>query len=734
MTDHVSEVLKLPTVESRQVETDKLDSGVQIVEDKERPSTPQITLKYGDAFLITDACGDLLASRQEMGLFWHGTRFLRTCNLYLEGRPLVMLSHHVSSMGDACQIDLTNQAFPLQNGLIIEQGAIHVSRLLELQHEQLVQTITVTNFSALTVPLTLSLKADADFCDLFEVRGLVRKEHGRQEEPDITNASLTLKYLGLDRVERHTQMQCEMPPSQIRADRVHWKLELERAQPVEIRVAIKVSEVNAERFITNVTLPSWQHLGQPELRSDDYLFNRLLTRGMNDVLMLSTMTPHGYYPYAGIPWFACPFGRDGLITCLQFLPWLPEVVRGALTFLAAHQGTKVDAFTDEEPGKILHEMRTGEMANCREIPYIPYYGTIDATPLFLILLEAYIRWTNDMELLQQLWPNVEAAARWMVEYGDKDGDGFLEYHRALDTGLANQGWKDAWDSISHGDGRLAESPIALCEVQGYAFAAYRATAYLARRVGHAQEATVWEQCAEELRVQFLQRFWWEEEGTFYLALDKDKLPCDVVSSNAGQCLWTGIVPQDYAQKVIARLMRADMYSGWGLRTLSAEAPRYNPMSYHNGSVWPHDNALVGAGFARFDGKEEVGVLLKSLYQASLFFEGMRLPELYCGFAQRSGFGPTRYPVACSPQAWAAGAPFMLVNALLGFQPDAEHQRLTLDRPTLPDWLQSMEIRGLRLGERQLYVRLERTGDQTNVVVEAENEVAVRVLSSLGEAL
>ncbi len=721
MTDHVSEVLLLPTAGNQQ--TDTLDQ----LEDKERPGTPQITLKYGDAFLVADTCGDLIASRREMGLFWHGTRFLHACNLSLQGKPLVMLSHHVTNMGDACQIDLTNASFPLQNGLTIEQGAIHVSRLLELQHEQLVQTITVTNFSAFTVPLTLALKVDADFCDLFEVRGMTRQKHGLKHPPAITDSSLTLQYRGVDGVERHTQVQCEgTTPDQIQGNRLQWQLQLERAQPVEMRVAINVCEINAERFDNNTTLPSWKDLPQPTVRSDDYLFNRLLARGMNDLLMLSTMTPHGYYPYAGIPWFNCPFGRDGLIACLQFVPWYPEVARGTLSFLATHQGTKVDDFTDEEPGKILHEMRTGEMANCREIPYIPYYGTVDATPLFLILLEAYIRWTNDLSLLERLWPNAQAAARWLIEYGDKDGDGFIEYHKASEKGLANQGWKDAWDSISDSDGRLATSPIALCEVQGYAFAAYRAMGYLAGRMGQHQVIAEWEQRAEVLRTQFLQRFWWEEEGVFYLALNKDKEPCDVVSSNAGQCLWTGIVPEEYVQKVIARLMQQDMYSGWGIRTLSAEATRYNPMSYHNGSVWPHDNALIGTGFAQFGAKEETATLLHSVYQAGLFFEGMRLPELYCGFSQRPGFGPTRYPVACSPQAWAAGAPLMLVDALLGLQPDAEHQRLTLDRPTLPDWLQSMEIRGLRLGEKQLHVKLVRTGNQTKVVTEAENEIALHV--------
>jgi len=447
---------------------------------------------------------------------------------------------------------------------------------------------------------------------------------------------------------------------------------------------------------------------------------------MDDLMMLSTMTPHGYYPYAGIPWFSCPFGRDGLISCLEFLPWFPAVVRGVLTFLSAHQGTKVDEFTDEEPGKMLHEMRTGEMANCREIPYLPYYGSIDVTPLFLIALADYMRWTHDQALLTQLWPHAEAAARWMISYGDRDGDGFLEYHKASVKGLANQGWKDAWDSISHCDGQIAQSPIALCEVQGYAYAAYRAMSSLAGYLGKEQEARYWEQRAEKLQASFLEHFWWEEEGLFYLALDAAKKPCRVVSSNAGQCLWTGIVPAEISGRITDRLMCEDMYSGWGIRTLSTHALRYNPMSYHNGSVWPHDSALVGAGFARYGRKKEAVHLLRGLYQASLYFEGGRLPELYCGFPLRQGYGPTRYPVACAPQAWAAGAPFLLLNALLGLQSDAEGQRLILDRPLLPDWLQAVEVQGLRLGHKQIHLNFIRSGEQSRVIIGADNEVEVCV--------
>ncbi|QBD80155.1 amylo-alpha-1,6-glucosidase [Ktedonosporobacter rubrisoli] len=725
MTDNVSEAILLQSIESKADEEFQSD----LLEDQDTAGNfhmPQITLKYSDAFFISDVHGDITPSQKEMGLFWHGTRFLRACNLFLQGRPLQVLSHHVANMGNECQIDLTNHAFTIEHDINVEQGTIHVNRYLDLQAEQLVQVFTVTSFYTMPVPLTLSLKLGADFCDLFEVRGSLREAHGQQQTPERENDSVIFSYQGLDDVERQTRCAFMPAADRVLSDRVFWKLQLKRDEPVEIRVVIKMKEANAERFAPSVAMPSKYELPQPTLTTDDPLFNRLLTRGMNDLTMLSTLTPQGYYPYAGIPWFSCPFGRDGLITCLEFLPWFPDVTRGALKFLAAHQGNKVEPFTDEEPGKMLHELRTGEMANCREIPYIPYYGSIDVTPLFLITLEKYTRWTNDLELAEKLWPNVEAAARWIVEYGDRDGDGFIEYHKASEKGLANQGWKDAWDSVSHSDGLLARSPIALCEVQGYAFAAFNATSYLAGRLGKTQEVQSWQQRAQSLRENFLRHFWWEEEQVFYEALDAEKKPCDVVSSNAGQCLWSGIVPEEQAQRVVSRLMQKDMYNGWGMRTLSTQARRYNPMSYHNGSVWPHDTAMVGEGFARYGRKTEAGQLLQGIYHASLYFEAARLPELYCGFPRREGYGPTRYPVACSPQAWAAGAPFLLVNALLGFRPDAEHHCLRLDRPTLPEWLQKMEIRDLHLGGQHLHLRFVRSGQHTQVIAGDDNEVELDV--------
>jgi glycogen debranching enzyme len=724
MTKNVPEVALLQTTASQQVQPDEIN----LIEAKEQTIAAQITLKGGDSFLVTDVCGDLLSSRQEMGLFRHGTRFLRTCNLFLEGQSLVTLSHQTSRMSNECHIDLTNMPLQIGPNMVIEQGIIHIDRFLELEQDYLLQTFTLTSFYTQTLPVTLSLKIGADFCDLFEVRGFERKQHGTLQPARQNDQGIELSYRGLDKVERCTQFLVEPPTEYIQDNRIDWALQLRRGEPVEIRVKIQMSESGTDILKTRQAATLWnQEASQPRVVTDNPFFNRLIDRGMNDLMMLSTMTPYGFYPYAGIPWFNCPFGRDGLITALEFLPFYPQVAHGVLQFLAAYQGTKVEPFTDEEPGKILHEFRTGEMANCREIPYIPYYGTVDATPLFLITLDAYIRWTNDRTLLEQLWPNAQAAARWMVEYGDRDGDTFLEYGTASEKGLANQGWKDSWDGVSHSDGRVAAKPMALSEVQGYAYAAYRAISGLARLLGETNEAAHWDQQAEILQENFLEHYWWEDEHVVYQGLAQHKEPCDVVSSNAGQCLWTGILPDDKAQLVIERLLRKDMFSGWGVRTLSTQAALYNPLSYHNGSVWPHDTALIGVGCALYGGKQEAGQLLKSLFDASHHFENARLPELYCGFERREGYGPTRYPVSCSPQAWATGAPHMILMAMLGLNPNAKEQHLTLHQPTLPDWLNTLEIDELYIGKLRVHLRFERHGTHTEVIPGHYNQIDLNII-------
>ena len=690
----------------------------------------KITLKHGDTFLVSDARGDLPESEQETGVYWMGTRFLRTCDIFLAGQPLIPLSHSISDEEGKCQIDITNPFLRVGHE-VVYQGTIHVRRLLALNGNQLTETLLLTSFHSTPITVKVGLKLGADFRDIFEVRGMARKERGEIMSPHMSREGVTLSYHGLDKITRLTEISFSPPASQAVMQGLFWDVPLEHDVQTELQIRCDLrAEGSAPQDFEEAPqeielLPRGNAL--PLVRSDNVFFNRMLSRGMHDLGMMCTRTPEGLFPYGGIPWYVCPFGRDGLVTSLEFLPWFPTVARGTLAFLAAHQGTKVDEFTEEEPGRILHEYRHGEMANCAEVPFIPYYGSVDATPLFLITLDQYIRWTNDMAFLEHLWPNATAAARWMRDVADGDGDSFLEYAKMSDKGLVNQGWKDSWDAISMEDGRLIEPPVALCEVQGYAFAAYGAIAALARRLGRHDEAVEWEQAAERIRANFLREFWWPEEQTFYLALDGEKRPARVMSSNAGQVLWTGIVPPEWAKGVVERLMAPDMYTEWGIRTLSSRAVRYNPMSYHNGSVWPHDTALVGAGFARYGHKQVAGQLLGNLFGVGLYYSGSRLPELFCGLTRVAGYGPTRYPVACAPQSWAAGAPFLLLGSVLGFEPEADRQRLTLHNPTLPDWMQSLDLGDVRLGEQRLAMRFERSERGTSVILTGSSEIEVHVL-------
>ena len=451
------------------------------------------------------------------------------------------------------------------------------------------------------------------------------------------------------------------------------------------------------------------------IEASNPFFNELAQRAVSDIYMLSTETEHGPYPFAGIPWFSTPFGRDGVITALLTL-WLdPMIARGVLQFLAATQATAVDPERDAEPGKILHEMRDGEMAHLGEVPFGRYYGSVDSTPLFIMLLGEYFGRSNDLSLVRQLWPNVVAALRWIDTYGDRDGDGFVEYHRHTDTGLVNQGWKDSADAISHADGRLATGPIALCEVQAYVFGAKRHAAMLARSLGDVATATRLEGEAESLRLKFEAAFWCDQLSTYVLALDGDKRQCRVVSSNAGHALLTGIAAPERAKRVAEALMSAACFSGWGIRTLARTAVRYNPISYHNGSVWPHDNALIALGFARYGFKEPVVRVFAGLFDAACHWEPRRLPELFCGFARR-GTAPTMYPVACSPQAWSSATVFGLLQASLGLALDPAAGEIRFDRPTLPAFLRDLNLRGLRFDDAAADVLLQRHGGEVTASV------------------
>jgi len=696
-------------------DADRLTDQCSIVASSSLTEEHVEVLKQGDTFGLFDRYGDIHSLRTgSQGLYHEGTRFLSRFELTMNGERPLLLSSTVTEKNVLLNVVLMNPDITHEGQVEVTRGALHLSRTRFLWQGLCFERLRIHNYSLLPIPVRLSISVDADFADLFEVRGTKRNRRGRRLETVTSKDGISLGYAGLDRVDRWVTVRCAPAPTTVHPGEILCDTLLPAGKVVQWELTISCDidrqsrgDLSYDRALVEVGR------ALHSAKADDCLivtsneqFNVWLNRSLADLHMMVTDTLDGPYPYAGVPWFSTPFGRDGLITAFEFLWVNPTIARGVLAFLAATQAREVVSEQDAEIGKILHETRKGEMAALNEIPFGRYYGSIDATPLFIMLAGAYYERTGDQVFIAQIWSNIERALQWIDHAGDLDGDGFVEYSRRSKDGLVHQGWKDSQDAVFHADGRSAEGPIALCEVQGYVFAAKRGAAQLAFVLGHTEQAERLLKEADTLRTQFERRFWCNDLSSYALALDGSKQPCRVKTSNAGHCLWTGIADHKHGMRTAKTLVGGDMFNGWGVRTVAASEVRYNPMAYHNGSVWPHDNALIAAGMASYGFKQGALKILSGLFDASQFLELHRLPELFCGFSRRPGEGPTLYPVACSPQTWSSVAVFLLLQSCLGLRIDAPHACLTFSQPVLPPFLEHIEIKNLRIGDATVDLSLE----------------------------
>jgi glycogen debranching enzyme len=694
------------------------------------------TLKHGDTFAVFDHRGDIGAdSGSSEGLYHRDTRILSQLTLLLEEARPLLLSSTTQDDNAVFSADLSNPDLLVNGQIALRREQIHLHRLRFVWEGASYERLLVRNFSDHALRIRLALEFGSDFADLFEVRGERRKARGKSSASRDSDRKAALRYMGLDKIERVTILEFDPAPQTLTTGRAAFEMSLNAHQVKRIFVRVGVPDAEGGTWNGRVLyrrMRAARHaLRQSSARaasvdSSNSVFNEIARRAVSDLYMLVTDTAAGPYPYAGTPWFSTPFGRDGIITALMTLWADPSIAKGVLKFLASTQATAVEPERDAEPGKILHEMRHGEMANLREVPFGRYYGSVDATPLFVLLLGEYFARTGDLDTVRSLWPNAQAALAWIDEYGDRDGDGFVEYFRHTKEGLANQGWKDSQDAVFHRDGSYAEGPIALCEVQAYVYGAKCHASLLAAVLGHQDQAERFQAQADALRDNFEAKFWCEELSVYALALDGAKQPCRVVSSNSGQVLLTGIAGADRAQRVAQTLLGPACFSGWGIRTLGLSEPHYNPMSYHNGSVWPHDNGLIALGLARYGCARAVVQVFNAMFDAASYMDLRRLPELFCGFLRRQHNAPTQYPVACSPQAWASASIFALLQATLGLKLSDGSGEISFYRPMLPDFLDRLHLRHLRLNTGSADVLLQRHGPDVTVT-QTRSDGNVRVV-------
>lgn len=663
-----------------------------------------MVLNYSNTFAVFDRAGNIHPyGKMVQGIYHEGTRFINRLVLKFNGQRPLLLSGSIKEGNSIYSADLTN---PMIKACKIPENSIHIERHQFVREGAFYEEIKILQYEPENCSFDLSLDFDGDFKDIFEIRGIKRKVDTHNAYPVDHDEYFETTYLGLDGIKRSFEIYFQSDAEySLGGNRAVFSVNLTSKKVVTIQYCIhfltgdekkdamsyaEASELNQFELNQSKTLFA-------EIKTSNTQFNHWLYRSEKDFISLLSQTDYGKYPYAGVPWYNTPFGRDGIIAAMEILWINPEIAKGVLLFLAANQAVDLISEKDAEPGKILHEARNGEMANTGEIPFKQYYGTIDATPLFIILTGMYYDRTGDLNLVKRIWPNIMVAVSWIDNYGDIDGDGFVEYIHKAKNGLTNQGWKDSFDSIMHENNQLADPPIALCEVQSYVYGAKLHAGKLALILGEQDTSSRLYDEATALKKSFNERFWDADLSSFVLALDGQKKPCRVKSSNAGHCLFTGIADDDKAAVLADTLLASDMFSGWGVRTLSSSSGRYNPMSYHNGSIWPHDNALIAYGLSKYGLQKHVLKIMGAIFDASLFIELQRVPELYCGFERRQGIGPTAYPVACSPQAWAVGTVFMLLQSCLRIDINAIDKTITFDRIMLPDYLHEIRLTDLKLG-------------------------------------
>ncbi len=659
------------------------------------------------------------------GLYHNDCRFLNGYELTVAGRNPVLRESNAEP-GNSATLVFSNAE---SQTLARDSVRISLQRTISGVKLTLSETITLQNLTNEVVRFSLSFRFAAHFEDIFAVRGIPQRNRGTLYSPQWHDETLLFRYSGADTIERQVAVNFSPAPSQTKAGHAHFDLELAAKESREISVSQRISETDPDELEGHaLSCPSVagtrrrtplheRNKAVTQVRTDDPFLNQVLDRSLRDLTMLRSNLGTETYFAAGVPWYATLFGRDSIITALQMLAYDANIAEQTIRLLADYQGIQTNEWRDEEPGKILHELRVGEMAHLNEIPHTPYYGSIDATPLWLILVGRHAAWTGDLRVFDELRPNIEAALRWLDEFGDLDGDGYVEYQCKSEGGLLNQGWKDSNGAIVNRDGSLAEPPIALVEVQAYLYRAKTEIAALFRMTGDHERAAALEDQAQSLRSRFNRDFW-SDEGYYTLARGKGKRSAEVLSSNAGQALWCGIADPEKARATANALLAPEMFSGWGIRTLSIETAQYNPNAYHLGSVWPHDNSLIAAGFKHYGLDAAALCVLSGLVDAAEYFSLGRLPELFAGFARETGRGPIPCPIACQPQAWAAAAiPFMMTT-ILGLEPDGFANVLRIARPTLPKRVNHLEVRNLSVGATCLDLLFERAG--TEITVRAEN--------------